>query len=79
VPLLASCLQSAFPRCEESEEPGLQFRRKGYRLPWASDLQPLGAAAIPGEPQLSKVLEPTDSEEFLLAPFASKHFRWAPA
>ena len=78
VPLLACSPHSALPRCEESQERGVYFGRKaGYLLAWALDLQPLGAVVIPGNPESSRVLEPSDSEEFLLAHFAPEHFRLA--
>jgi hypothetical protein len=66
------------PRCEESQEQGVYFGRKvGYLLAWALELQSLGAVVILGSPESSRVLEPSDSEEFLLAQFAQEHFHLA--
>ena len=52
-------------------------RKVGYLLAWALELQPLGAVVILGSPESSRVLEPSDSEEVLLAQFAREHFRLA--
>jgi hypothetical protein len=80
LPLLASSPHSALPSCEESQEHGEYFGRKaGYLLAWALDLQALGAVVIPGNREWSRVLEPSDLEEFLLAQFAPEHFRSATA
>ena len=78
MPFLVSAPQSALPRCQEPHEHGVYFARKaGYLSAWAWDLRPLAAVVIPAELESSRILEPSDSEEFLWAAFAPEHFRSA--